>query len=78
MNNSKKILEIAKQNNGVVTTEMVVEEGISRGSLKYLADGKMLDRVARGVYTLPEVWGDEFVNLQTRYKRGIFALETAL
>ena len=78
MNNSKKILEIAKQNNGVVTTEMIVDEGISRGSLKYLADGKMLDRVARGVYTLPEVWGDEFVNLQTRYKRGIFALDTAL
>jgi predicted transcriptional regulator of viral defense system len=78
MNDSQLIMELAKQNNGVITTAMVVSAGYSRGSLKYLADNGMLEKSSRGVYTLPEVWEDEFVNLQGRYKRGIFSLETAL
>ncbi len=78
MTDSMRILEIAKQNNGVITTAMVVEAGFSRGVLKYLADTGSLERVSRGVYTLPEVWEDEFVSIQSRYKRGIYALDTAL
>lgn len=78
MTDSNKILELTKQNNGVITTAMVVEAGYSRGVLKYLADKGKLERSSRGVYTLPEVWEDEFVNIQSRYKRGIYALGTAL
>lgn len=78
MNHSNEILNLAKQNNGIVTTAMVVSAGIPRGSLKYLTDKGGLEWASRGVYTLPEVWDDEFINLQSRYKRGIFALETAL
>ena len=78
MTNSQKLLELAKQNNGIITTAMAVEAGISRGILKYLSDTGCLERVSRGVYTLPEVWEDEFVNVQSRFKRGIFSLETAL
>lgn len=78
MNHSLEILNLAKKNNGVITTAMVVAAGFSRGSLKYLADNGRLERASRGVYTLPEVWEDEFVNLQSRYKRGIFSLDTAL
>ena len=78
MNHSQAILNLAKQNNGIVTTAMVVAAGFPRGSLKYLADCGSLDRTSRGVYTLPEAWEDEFVSLQSRYKRGVFSLETAL
>lgn len=78
MSKSKEILELAKNNNGAVTTAMVVEAGFSRGVLKYLSDTGSLDHVSRGVYILPEVWEDEFVNIQSRYKRGIYALDTAL
>ena len=78
MTDSKQIMELAKQNNGVVTTAMVVEAGFSRGSLKYLSDTGRLERTSRGVYTLPESWEDEFVSVQSRYKRGIYALDTAL
>ena len=78
MNDSQRILDLVRQNNGVITTAMIVEEGFSRGSLKYLADTGKLERVSRGVYTLPEAWEDEFVNIQSRYKRGVFSLETAL
>ena len=78
MNDSHKIIELAKQNNGVITTAMVVNAGFSHGSLKYLSDSGSLERVSRGVYILPEVWEDEFVNIQSRYKRGIYAFDTAL
>ena len=78
MTDSKQILELAKLNNGVITTAMVVNAGFSRGSLKYLSDTGSLERATRGVYTLPEVWEDEFVNIQSRYKRGIYSLNTAL
>lgn len=78
MSDSQEILNLAKQNNGIVTTAMVVEAGFLRGSLKYLVDTGKLERTSRGVYTLPEVWEDEFVNLQSKYKRGIFSLGTAL
>ena len=78
MTDSKQILELAKNNNGVITTAMVVNAGFSRGVLKYLSDTGSLERASRGVYILPEVWEDEFVNIQSRYKRGIYALDTAL
>ena len=78
MDSTTKIIELASQNNGIVTAAMISSAGISRGSLKYLADTGRLDQVSRGVYTLPEVWEDEFVSIQERYKRGEFALDTAL
>ena len=78
MNHSQQILNLAQQNNGIITTEMVVAAGISRGSLKHLVDSGGLERASRGVYTLPGIWEDEFVNLQSRYKRGVFSLNTAL
>ena len=55
MDSTTKIIELASQNNGIVTAAMISSAGISRGSLKYLADTGRLDQVSRGVYTLPEV-----------------------
>lgn len=78
MNPSQEILNLAKQNNGIVTSAMVTSAGLFRGSLKYLSDQGYLVRVSRGVYTLPEVFEDEYVSLQSRYKRGIFSQETSL
>ena len=71
-------MDLAKCNNGIVTTAMIVEAGLSRSLLKYLVDKGNLEWSSRGVYTLPEIWEDEFVSLQTRYKKGIFSLDTAL
>ncbi len=67
-----------KENNGTVTTAMVVAAGFSRGNIKYLVDKGMIEKSARGIYILPEVWDDEIFNLQNRFKRGIYSHETAL
>ena len=74
----EEIIEMAKNNNGTVTTAMIVKAGFSRGNLQYLVDKGSLEKSARGIYILPEIWDDEFFNLQSRFKRGIFSLETAL
>ena len=75
---TEEIIRMAKENNGTVTTAMVVEAGFSRGNIKYLADKGMIEKSARGVYILPEVWEDEIFILQNRFKRGIYSHETAL
>lgn len=78
MGATEKIIKMAKENNGTVTTAMIVAAGISRGNIKYLVDKGMIEKSARGVYILPEVWEDEMFNLQNRFKRGIYSRETAL
>lgn len=78
MNVSDKIIQLAKENNGLVTTAVLSEKGILRGNLKKLVDDGKLEKTARGVYILPEIWEDEFVNLQVRFKKGIFSNGTAL
>lgn len=78
MRNGKEILELAKKNNGIITTAEVVKAGYLRGNLKYLVDTGLLERSSRGVYTLPEAWDDEFLSLQVRYKKGVYSLETSL
>lgn len=78
MNAMEQIFSIVKMNNGVITSAMLNENGISRGNLKYLADTGRLVNVSRGVYILPEVLEDEIFNLQTRFKRGVYSFETAL
>lgn len=73
-----EILKLAKKHNGIITTSTIIKAGFSRGNLTYLINSGRLEQTSRGVYTLPDVWEDEFLNLQTRYKRGIFSLNTAL
>jgi len=75
---TEEIIKMAEGNNGVVTTAMVVAAGFSRGNIKYLEDKGLIEKSARGVYILPEVWDDEMFNLQNRFKRGIYSHETAL
>lgn len=55
MGATEEIIKMAKENNGTVTTAMVVAAGISRGNIKYLVDKGMIEKSARGVYILPEV-----------------------
>lgn len=78
MNVSDQIMQLAKENNGVITAADISKKGILRGNLKNLVDSGKLEKTARGVYILPEIWEDEFINLQARFKKGIFSNETAL
>lgn len=78
MKNSDKVLKAAELNGGIITTEQVNEMGIHRNTLKAMVDKGMLDHSARGIYVLPAKLDDEFYNLQTRFKKGVFSNVSAL
>lgn len=75
---SEKILRLAAEHQGQLTSSMVTERGWSRGVLSYLVRKGSLECVQRGVYVLPGAWEDEFVCYQSRFTKGIFSHETAL
>lgn len=78
MTQVNKILNMAKNNKGIVTAAMITQENISNGILKYLCDNGKLEKTARGIYILPDFGEDKFLNLQLRFKKGVFSHETAL
>lgn len=78
MSQVDKIIELAKKNNGIVTSAMISKNNINRGFLNYLCKRGKLEKTARGVYILPDIWEDELFNLQARFKKGVFSHETAL
>ena len=57
MDSTTKIIELASQNNGIVTAAMISSAGISRGSLKYLADTGRLDHGRPVGYTTCRKFG---------------------
>ena len=66
------------ENNGFVTAAQVTAAGIQRRTLGELVATNRLYRVARGIYSLPEVWEDEMYFLQYQFAKGVFSNETAL
>lgn len=78
MTNSEKILKATKTNGGTITTKQVTEMKIHRTTLRNMVDRGLLDHSSRGVYVLPSKLDDEFYNLQTRFKKGIFSNVSAL
>ena len=78
MTYAKKILKLAQDNNGIVTSAQVTKAGIQREHLRVLVTKGLLERSGRGVYIIPTIFDDEMFNLQMRFKRGIFSHETAL
>lgn len=78
MTSSERILKVAEENGGTITTEQVNRMKIHRTTLRTMVDKGLLDHSARGVYVLPTKLDDEFYNLQTRFKKGVFSNISAL
>lgn len=78
MNNEEQILNLAKDNNGYITTSMVEANGIKRQFLGYLVKKGKIERVDRGIYILPEEPEDIYFILQNKSKKMVFSHITAL
>ena len=78
MSDKKDLLDYISDNNGIITADKAEDIGFSRGSLKYMTDTGRLEKVEKGIYILPETMEDDFFILQSRFKKGIYCLETAL
>lgn len=78
MKNEEKILKLAKDNNGYITTSMVEENGIKRQFLGRLVKKGKIERADRGIYNLPEEPEDIYFILQNKSEKLVFSHMTAL
>lgn len=69
MNN---LVDIAKDNNGYISSAQVTSAGIPRRLLSDAVASGELIQLERGLYSLPETWEDELYIMQHRFARGIF------
>ncbi len=78
MSKIKDIMNIVKDNDGVVTSKQLDELGIHRQYLSELVKQGKLEKVERGVYISVDVFEDSLFSLQVRFKKGVFSHNTAL
>lgn len=72
------IKELIEKNNGIITSSEITGLGIPRYVLSKMVDKGDLERVEKGIYTLPNTFDDELYFLQYKLSKGIFSHETAL
>ncbi len=73
-----QILQILREQNGILLTSDLEKSGIPRTYLAILEKNGEIERVSRGVYSAQNSIVDEMASLQARFKRAIFSHETAL
>ena len=76
--NYKKILKIVEKNNGYITTNEVVNNGIERRFLTNIVRNGDLVRISKGYYGLPNYIEDEYYKISSKSKNARFSMTTAL
>ena len=77
MSKEEQMLNLIKMNNGLITSKEISKYGINRMFLTRLVKFGKLERVKKGLYVLPNTWGDEYFNLIYGIN-AIFSYDTAL
>lgn len=78
MTNAEKIIQMANQNNGYVTSKQVKNANIKTIVLTRLIEQNKLERIARGYYALPNSFCDDYYKYQLKSKSCIYSHSTAL
>jgi len=78
MENQEKIIKIANEHEGIVSTRQVKRENIRTEVLKKMVKEGKLEKLAHGLYSLPDTFVDEFYLLQKKCSKGVFSYGTAL
>lgn len=78
MDDSIKIINLAKQHNGIVTTKDLIKNGLRREKLRTMLEKNILSKISQGLYCLSGEIVDEYFVLQYRCPSGVFSYGTAL
>ena len=78
MKDEEKILELIKNNNGLVKTSDVTSNNINKMSLLRLAEKGEIYRVERGLYIEANKMEDPYYVFQYKCPKAVFSHETAL
>lgn len=77
MSKRELLLKKIKENNGIMTTREALNLGIHKDILKELTIKEELEKIANGLYALPDENIDEYLYFSYRIPKGIFSHETA-
>jgi len=78
MNYEDKIIEYMNNNEGYITNKITKELGVPTIYLTRMANDKIIVRVSRGIYALPNVFEDELFINYLRYSKIVYSGNTAL
>ena len=78
MNDEEKVLELIKNNGGLIKTSEVVSKGINKMSLIRLTRKGLINRLERGLYIETSKIEDIYYVFQYKCPKAIFSHETAL
>ena len=77
MTKRELLLKKIKENNGVITTKEALNIGIYKDILKELTIKEELEKIANGLYDLPDESIDEYLYFSYRIPKGILSHETS-
>ncbi|MFR0955536.1 MAG: type IV toxin-antitoxin system AbiEi family antitoxin domain-containing protein [Roseburia inulinivorans] len=75
MTDYEKIEEIARKNNNVFKTQMVIEAGIRKEKIREMLESGLIEKLGHGLYSLSKEDVDEYYEFQQRCPKGIFLTE---
>ncbi len=78
MTNAEKIIKIANENSGYVTTKQVKNANINTIELTRLVNQNKLERITRGYYAIANSLCDDYYKYQLKSKNCVFSHSTAL
>ena len=67
-----------EQNNGILKTSQVLENGITKSAFYAYTKQCGVEQAARGVYVSPDAWMDAMCLLHLRCAQAVFSHESAL
>lgn len=78
MTQKEKIEEVILNNNGIIKTSNITDEGISKTYFyEYVKENEM-EKLSHGVYITKDAWVDTMYVIHMRCKQAVFSHETAL
>lgn len=78
MSKTNDVMNIVKENKGVITSKQLDDLGLHRQYLSELVKQGKLEKVERGVYISVDVFEDSLFSLQVRFNKGVYSHNTAL
>ena len=77
MTDYEKIEEIARKNNNVFKTKMIIEAGIRKEKIREMLESGLVEKLGHGLYSLSKEDVDEYFEFQQRCQKGIFSYGTS-
>lgn len=77
MTDYEKIDEIARKNNNIFRTQMIVDAGIRKEKIREMLECGLIEKIGHGIYALSKEDVDEYYEFQQRCPKGIFSYGTS-